>query len=220
MHVGIIMDGNRRYAKKNFLSVALGHQGGFQALNKIVDYCPKYGIDTLTVYALSTENITKRSSEEVSNIFKILIEGARKLKRKLIGEGVRVKFLGRMHNLPDEVVEALNNLMEATKDCSKGLLQVCFNYGGRLEILEAVQLAIEAGEKKITEEIVNKYLYSPLEPDLIIRPGGEFRLSNFMTWQSVYSELYFTDKLWPEFKEQDLKDAVDFYNSRQRRLGK
>lgn len=220
MHVGIIMDGNRRYAKANLLETIIGHKKGVDSLARIVDLCPKYGIDTLTVYALSTENLVKRDQGELTNLFRVMVEAVRQYKRRLIGHNVRVRILGRLQKMPKDLSEAVDDLVVSTKDGAKVLLQVCLNYGGRKEIADAVQKAIDSGEKEITEEVISKYLDSNLEPDLIIRPGGEYRLSNFLTWQSAYSELYFTDTLWPNFSEQDLKLAVDFYNSRQRRFGK
>jgi len=178
MHIGVIMDGNRRYAKQNLVQIILGHRKGVLSLENLIELCPKYNIDTVTVYAFSTENFVNRTQE------------------------------------------AVDSLVDSTKEGTKVLLQLCLNYGGRSEIVEAVQKAVNSGEKEFTEEIISKYLYSCLEPDLIIRPGGEFRLSNFLTWQSAYSELFFTDTLWPDFGEADLVKALDFYNSRQRRFGK
>ena len=219
MHIAVIMDGNRRYAKQNLLQVILGHRKGVLSLEKLIELCPKYDIDTVTVYAFSTENFINRTLEEQNNLFKVMIEAARYYKRKLVGHNVRVKILGKLQKLPRELVDAVDSLVEATREETKVLLQVCLNYGGRSEIVEAVQKALDSGEENITEEIINKYLYSSLEPDLIIRPGGEFRLSNFLTWQSAYSELYFTETLWPNFGEPDLVKALDFYYSRQRRFG-
>ncbi len=219
MHLGIIMDGNRRYAKKNLIEIIQGHKKGVDSLANIIDLCPKYSIDTLTVYAFSTENNHKRGETEVSNLFKIMISSIKKYKQSLIGKNVRVRILGKLQKLPISLQESLNDITESTKQGSKLLLQICLNYGGRSEIIEAVNQAIKDGEKIITEEIISKKLYSNLEPDIIIRPGGEYRLSNFLTWQSVYSELYFTETLWPNFDENDLIKALDFYHSRKRRFG-
>jgi len=220
MHLAIIMDGNRRWAKRNMLATALGHNNGAKALARITELCPKYGVDVLTVYALSGENLIKRSENEVNDIFRTMIEAARSYKRQLVGENVRVRILGRISKLPIDIQESVAALVESTKNCTKLVLQICLNYGGRSEITQAVQKAIDNGEKEITEEVITRYIDSGPEPDLIIRPGGEFRLSNFLTWQSAYSELYFTDKLWPDFDEEELKKAIEFYNSRQRRFGK
>ena len=220
MHIGVIMDGNRRYAKQNLVQIILGHRKGVLSLENLIELCPKYNIDIVTVYAFSTENFVNRTQDEQNNLFKVITEAARFYKRKLVGRDVRVKVLGKLQRLPEELVEAVDSLVDSTKEGTKVLLQLCLNYGGRAEIVEAVQKALESGEKEITEQTISKYLYSNLEPDLIIRPGGEFRLSNFLTWQSAYSELFFTDTLWPDFGETDLVKALDFYNSRQRRFGK
>lgn len=214
------MDGNRRYAKQNLVQIILGHRKGVLSLENLIELCPKYNIDIVTVYAFSTENFVNRTQDEQNNLFKVITEAARFYKRKLVGRDVRVKVLGKLQRLPEELVEAVDSLVDSTKEGTKVLLQLCLNYGGRAEIVEAVQKALESGEKEITEQTISKYLYSNLEPDLIIRPGGEFRLSNFLTWQSAYSELFFTDTLWPDFGETDLVKALDFYNSRQRRFGK
>jgi undecaprenyl diphosphate synthase len=219
MHLGIIMDGNRRYAKANLLEIFQGHKKGVDSLANVINLCPKYNIDTLTVYAFSTENNYKREEVEVNNLFRIMVESIRKYKRNLIGKNVRVRILGKLQKLPVSLQESLDDITESTKQGSKLLLQICLNYGGRSEIIEAVNQAIKEGEKVITEEIISNKLYSNLEPDIIIRPGGEYRLSNFLTWQSVYSELYFTETLWPNFNENDLIKALNFYHSRARRFG-
>ena len=213
------MDGNRRYAKKNLLETFQGHKKGVDSLANIINLCPKYNIDTLTVYAFSTENKNQREEVEVNNLFKIMINSIRKYKRNLIGKNVRVRILGKLQKLPQSLQDSLEDITESTKLGTKLLLQVCLNYGGRSEIIEAVNKAIQDGETVITEEMISSKLYSNLEPDIIIRPGGEYRLSNFLTWQSVYSELYFTETLWPNFDENDLAEALNFYHSRKRRFG-
>lgn len=214
------MDGNRRFAAKSGFSTMIGHQKGMENLVKIAEACPLLGIHTLTVYALSTENFTKRSAFELSNIFRVMKEGIKKFKHKLIGKNVRVRILGTLQRLPIELQDAAENLVESTKEGSKLLIQVCLNYGGREEIARAAQKAMENGEKNITESVLESYLDSDLQPDLIIRPGGEIRVSNFLTWQGAYSEWYFTDTCWPEFKQVDLEKAISTYQERQRRFGK
>jgi undecaprenyl diphosphate synthase len=218
MHVAIIMDGNRRYAKNNLLATIDGHRKGMLTLRKIVESSIKNQVQTLTVYALSSENLLKRSDDEISNIFKVMKEAIVRFKRELIGTGVRVKILGKINNLPKPLQEAMMDLAHATEQGANLLLQVCINYGGRMEIVEAAKKAV-ANNEEINEESINKYLFSKLEPDLLIRPGGEYRLSNFLTWQTAYSELYFTNKLWPEFSELDYIDALNFFRTRQRRFG-
>lgn len=219
MHIAIIMDGNRRFAAANNLARIIGHAQGADNLGKIMQLCPKYGVHTLTVYALSGENLTKRSVDEVSNLVDLITKMARSYKRKLIGQNVRVKIMGKLKSLPSDLQTAVEELVESTKDGTKLLLQICLNYGGRAEIVDAVNNAIASGQTLITEELITQNLYSANEPDLIIRPGGELRLSNFLPWQGVYSELYFTETLWPDFGEAELAKAVEFYQSRQRRFG-
>lgn len=220
MHVGIIMDGNRRYAKEHGFSQIVGHSLGLKNLVNIISKCSQLGVDTLTVYALSTENLKKRDQKEVNHLLGLVIEGVKKYKRQLIGENVRVKILGEIQSLPDKVVKNIDNITEQTKNGSKTLLQICLNYGGRDEIIRSVNKAINAGETIITEESIDKYLDSSLQPDLIIRSGGDLRTSNFLPWQSVYSEYYFTDKYWPEFNQEELVKAIEFFKSKQRRFGK
>jgi undecaprenyl diphosphate synthase len=220
MHIGIIMDGNRRFAKINGLEIAIGHQKGLENLVELAEGCVGLGIDTLTVYALSTENFTKRSKFELENIFRVMKRGIKQFKHKLVGKNVRVRIMGTLQRLPNDLQEAAENLVESTKEGTKLLIQVCLNYGGREEIARAAQKAMENGETIITEAVIEKYLDSSLQPDLIIRPGGEMRVSNFLPWQGAYSELYFSDKNWPEFKLEDLAIAVSNYESRQRRFGK
>ena len=219
MHIAIVMDGNRRYASLNKLARITGHTQGANNLGKIMELCPKYGVDTLTVYALSGENLTKRSLDEVSSLLVLMTNMARHYKRKLIGRNVRVKIMGKLQSLPQDLQIAVEDLVESTKNGTELLLQICLNYGGRAEIVDAVNNAIAQGKTQITEELITQNLYSSNEPDLIIRPGGEIRLSNFLPWQGVYSELYFTDTLWPDFGEADLEKAVNFYQARQRRFG-
>jgi undecaprenyl diphosphate synthase len=220
MHVGIIMDGNRRYAKSQLKDTFFGHDAGAKTLAKLVEWCPKYGINTLTVYALSTENLIKRDATELNSLFKVIVHATNFYKNKLIDNGIKVQLLGKLENLPQALQQGITDLIEDTKNGNNLVLQLCLNYGGRNEIVNAVNKGIENGEKIFSEEILQKYLDSALEPDLIIRPGGEWRLSNFLTWQCAYSELYFSPKMWPEFKEEDFKLAIDTYNSRNRRYGK
>jgi undecaprenyl diphosphate synthase len=220
MHLAIIMDGNRRYAKKNLIKTAMGHQAGVTALNRVMEWCPKYGVSTLTVYALSTENLIKRDATEINNLFKIFTNTIRSYKRKLIGKNVRVKVMGGIKNLPTQLCEAMDGLVESTKNGSELLLQICLNYGGRLEIIEAVNKAIRGGATQIDEQIITNNLYSNLEPDLILRPGGEKRMSNFLLWQSAYSEIHFLDSLWPDITEKEFALVINNYQNRERRFGK
>jgi len=219
MHLGIIMDGNRRWAKLHALETIFGHNNGVKTLDKLLEICPSLGIQTITVYALSTENFVKRSELEIINLVDVISDAALKYKEKLIWKNVRVKVLGEINKVPKKLKSSLLQLVDETKDCSKSLLQICINYGGRNEIIRAVKKTIANGEE-ISEETISKNLDSNLEPDLIIRPGGHRRLSNFLMWQSAYSELYFTDVLWPDFNEAELIKALDYYNRQERKFGK
>jgi undecaprenyl diphosphate synthase len=220
MHVAIIMDGNRRYAKSRNLPAVFGHAMGMRNLVKITKACVKNDIHTLTVYALSTENLIKRNADEVSNILNLIADSIKKHKKMLIGNNVRVKILGKLNSLPEKIANKLDELVDQTKNGKDILLQICLNYGGRDEIIRSVNEAIKNGEKEFDEDTINKYLDSSLQPDLIIRPGGETRISNFLTWQGVYSEYYFSDKYWPEFDEKELKKAIATFNKKERRFGK
>jgi undecaprenyl diphosphate synthase len=219
MHLGIIMDGNRRWAKSHALETIFGHKNGVSTLDELLEICPKYGIDTITVYALSTENFVKRSELEVNNLVDVISGAAIKYKEKLLGKNVRVRVLGELTRIPKKLKDSLHQLVDGTKDCTKSLLQICINYGGRSEIIRAVEKTIANGQS-LTEEIITQNLDSALEPDLIIRPGGHKRLSNFLLWQGAYSELYFTDTLWPDFDEKELRKALDFYHTQERKFGK
>lgn len=218
MHVAIIMDGNRRWAKSKGLKTSQGHLAGAENLGKILEVCPKLGIKTLTVYALSTENLVKRDLSELEALFNMMVDFARKYKRKLLGENVRVRVLGRIKNLPAKLQDALNDMVDSTKNCNKGVLQICLNYGGRQEIVDAVN-NLNAKKQAITEESLTEELNYP-GVDLMIRPGGEQRISGFQLWQGSYAELYFSEKMWPEFDENDLEKAITWFNERNRRFGK
>lgn len=218
MHIGIIMDGNRRWAKNRGLPKSAGHYQGAKTLEKIVSLCPKYEIKTLTVYALSTENL-KRSEQELDNLYKILIDFANKKTSIFQKEGVKAKVLGNLDLLRDDCASALKNLEKETQNGNKLLFQICIGYGGRSEITRAVQKLVESKEA-ITEENIAKNLDSNQEPDLIIRTGGDQRLSNFLTWQSTYSELMFLDKKWPSFNEKDMQKSIEHLQHQKRNFGK
>lgn len=218
MHVAIIMDGNRRWAKNHQFQTFLGHQNGVKTLEKILEVCPDLGIDTLTVYALSGENLVKRSENEIADIFRIMIESLRMKKRQLIGENIRVRVLGKMSGLPQQLQETLAELVDKTKSCTKFVLQICLNYSGREEIVEATKNLVKEG-MEITSENIDKIMNYP-QVDLLIRPGGEMRLSNFLLYKSSYAELYFTETLWPDFDQKELQKAINWYKERNRRFGK
>lgn len=216
------MDGNGRWAKKRGLSRSVGHSAGANTFKSITRYCNKIGIKYLTVYAFSTEN-WKRPKDEVDAIMKLL-------KDYLIDsvnfkdENVKVKFIGDMSRLDSELVELIKKSERDSADATGLCLNVALNYGGRDEIVHAVRSMASSGEIDLTnlsEEQLSEHLYTAGMPDvdLIIRPSGEYRLSNFLIWQSAYAEYWFTDKLWPDFSEKDIDNAVIAYASRDRRYG-
>ena len=220
-HIGIIMDGNGRWAKKRGLPRTAGHAAGAETFRTIAYRCRDLGIPYLTVYAFSTEN-WKRPVEEVSAIMDLLRKYLLEALEKMEKDGFRIRFFGDLEALPPE----LRTLCLETEETgaavagAKYQINVCLNYGGRDEILHAAKLCAAAGEE-MTEENLEKHLYSAgiPDPELIIRPGGELRLSNFLLWQCAYSEFYFCDTLWPDFGERDLDEAIVAYQQRDRRFG-
>lgn len=218
-HIGIIMDGNGRWAKKRNLPRTLGHREGAKTLRKILTYASQRGVKYLTVYAFSTEN-WKRAKEEVDALmflFKTYIKSERK---NLMKNNVRFLVSGRTEGVSDSLLEAIRDLEETTKENTGIVLNIAFNYGGRAEIIDAVNKIINQGKKEITEDSFKEYLYNNIpDPELIIRTSGEFRISNFLLWQVAYSEFYITDLFWPEFDEKAFDDAINSYNKRDRRFG-
>ncbi|MCI6820240.1 MAG: isoprenyl transferase [Clostridiales bacterium] len=229
-HVAIIMDGNGRWAKNKGLPRLAGHNAGMKAMKKIVDHSDKLGIRYLTVYAFSTEN-WKRSIAEVSGIFKLLVAYVNSDLKGLIENNVRVTVLGDYTSLPDDAVKSLEKTLESTKDNTGLQFNIALNYGGRDELKKAVQqIACRVKEGRIapediTEDTVAEYLYTGKayndvpDPELIIRTSGELRLSNFLLWQSAYSELVFPDVMWPDFTPEEYEKAIEDYQSRERRFG-
>ena len=229
-HVAIIMDGNGRWAKNKGLPRLAGHNAGMKAMKKIVDHSDKLGIRYLTVYAFSTEN-WKRSIAEVSGIFKLLVAYVNSDLKGLIENNVRVTVLGDYTSLPDDAVKSLEKTLESTKDNTGLQFNIALNYGGRDELTKAVQqIACRVKEGRIapediTEDTVAEYLYTGKayndvpDPELIIRTSGELRLSNFLLWQSAYSELVFPDVMWPDFTPEEYEKAIEEYQSRDRRFG-
>ena len=225
-HIAIIMDGNRRWAREKGIETKEGHKAGAENLEKIAYYCNDLGVKYLTVYAFSTEN-WKRSKEEVSALMILLKNYLKKFSKNANKENVRIKILGNISNLEEGLKKSINEAVERTKDCTGLTLNVAFNYGGRDEITNAAkQIAKKVAEKEISLDDINEsmfqqYLYTKGEPDpdLLIRPGGELRISNFLPWQLVYSEFYFTDKYWPDFSSEDLLNAIEVFNKRNRKFG-
>lgn len=221
-HIAIVMDGNGRWAKKRGLPRTAGHAVGAETFRKIAYACRDMGIEYLTVYAFSTEN-WKRSQDEVNTIMELLKKYLNELVDTLVEKGVHVKVLGDKTGLSEELQELIRKV-EAISDTieSPYHANICINYGGRDEIVKAAQKwASDPERPPLTEEVFSHYLYSDgiPDPDLVIRPSGEERISNFLLWQSAYSEFYFTDTLWPDFNEKTLRDAISAYQKRDRRFG-
>ena len=224
--IAIIMDGNRRWAKEKHLNVALGHKKGAETVENISRYCNKIGVEYLTVYAFSTEN-WKRSKDEVSALMLLLKNYLKRFSKNANKENIRIKILGDISNLEDGLKKSIEEAVERTKNGTGLTLNIAFNYGGRNEITNAVKkiaLKVKNNElniEDINEDLVaqNMYTEDQPDPDLLIRPGGELRTSNFLPWQLVYSEFYFTDKYWPDFKNEDLLEAIQTFNKRNRKFG-
>lgn len=225
-HIAIIMDGNRRWAKQNKLDVRLGHKKGAETLENIVRYCNKIGIKYLTVYAFSTEN-WKRSKEEVGALMLLLQNYLDDFAKRADAENIKINMLGNKDGLSKGLLTKIEDTVERTKNNTGITFNVAFNYGGRDEIVKAVrQITEDIKQDKIkiediNEELISNKLYTSgmPDPDLMIRTSGEIRTSNFLPWQLVYSEFYFTEKLWPDFTEKDLDEAIDEYNRRTRNFG-
>lgn len=223
-HIAIIMDGNRRWARENNLPDTEGHKAGSDNLQQIVTHCRNIGIKHITVYALSTENWRKRPAAEVKGLFNLLINFAQKKADEYRQSGVKFFVLGNFQAFPRKVKEAVKKILSLAIVDQKIQFNVALNYGGRDEIITAIKQIVKdkIPVNKINEKLISQYLYTKNQPDpdLIIRPGGEFRLSNFLLWQMSYSELYFTDILWPDFGPKQLEKAIYWYQQRQRRMGK
>jgi undecaprenyl diphosphate synthase len=217
--VAIVMDGNGRWASGQGLEVAEGHRAGSRALRPIVETAIDLGIESLTVYAFSTENWT-RSPDEVSALMEIFRETIDRELHDLAKEGVRTRFVGRRDRAPDWLQEKMRELEGATASQSRLALWIAFDYGGRAEIVEAARRIAESGEA-VDEEAFARHLYAPEmpDPDLVIRTSGELRVSNFLLWQSAYAEFVFTDTLWPEFGPDEFRAAIEDYATRRRRFG-
>jgi undecaprenyl diphosphate synthase len=217
--VAIIMDGNGRWAERRGLLVAEGHRAGTKALRRTVEAAIDLGVETLIVYAFSTENWS-RPNEEVASLMEIFGETIERELPDLARQGVRARFLGRRDRAPDELRAQMEGLEDETAHNERLNLWIAFDYGGRAELLEAARRLVEAGEEP-TEESLRAHLYAPElpDPDLLIRTSGELRISNFLLWQLAYSELVFLDVLWPDFGSRELEDALAAYAQRRRRFG-
>ena len=225
-HIAIIMDGNRRWAKSRGLTTKIGHKEGAENLKRIARHANRIGIKYLTVYAFSTEN-WKRNEEEVSSLMILFKAYLNEFAKSANTENIRIKVIGHIETLPKDLQDNVNKAMDRTRDNTGLTLCIAFNYGGRDEIAKATrEIARDAVLNKvnidnINENLISEYLYTKNipDPDLVIRTSGEIRLSNFLTWQVVYSEFLFVNKYWPEFSEEDLEDAINTYEKRNRNFG-
>ena len=220
-HIAIIMDGNGRWAKKRSLPRSAGHAAGSKNFKTIARYCNKIGLKYLTVYAFSTEN-WKRPQEEVNNIMNILRDYLKDAKN-FKDENIKVKFIGNLEPLDEDIKELIADAEHESAEATGLHLNIALNYGGRDEITNAVKKIVSEGIKAedITEDTVTERLYTQgqPDPDYIIRPSGEYRLSNYLIWQAAYAEYWFSDVLWPDFTPKHLEKALDEYNRRNRRFG-
>ncbi len=222
-HIAVIMDGNRRWAKEKKLPSAMGHKKGVESLKATLRACNDFGIKYLTVYAFSTEN-WNRKKEEVDFLMELLAITLTNELAEMHSEGVVISFIGDTTKLSDKLQKILQNSVETTKN-NKGVhLQIAFNYGARDEIVHAVKSIVAKGvnPEDITEDVISENLYTKgmPDPDLLIRTGGEMRISNYLLWQIAYSEIYITKQYWPEFDKNSLSLAIEEFHNRQRRFGK
>lgn len=226
-HVGIILDGNRRFAKKLGLDPWKGHEFGEKKVRKLLDWCEEYDVHELTLYTFSIQNFN-RPKIEFDYIMNLFVKAAKELleSKELDEKNLKIKYVGRKNLLPKEVIEAMDKLEEKTKNKTRYILNLAMPYGGKEELEDAIKLIakeVSTGVLKpedINQEIIANHLYMKSEPDLIIRTGGEKRTSNFLMWQTAYSEWIFLDKSWPEFEKEDFKACLDDYSTRERRMGK
>ncbi len=228
-HVGIIMDGNRRFARELGMRPADGHMKGRDKLEEVIDWCREVGIKILTVYAFSTENFS-RGRDEVLTLMRLFVDNLKKAAddERVHKNGIKIRVIGQRELLPKDVREAIKYAEEKTKDYDGFYFNIAIAYGGREEIINAIkEIATEVKEGKlkvedIDEEVVRKHLYTAdlPDPDLILRTSGEERISNFLLWQSAYSEFYFADIYWPTFRKIDFLRAIRDYQLRQRRFGR
>lgn len=225
-HIAIIMDGNRRWAKKRKLPVKLGHKQGAETLKKIVRHANSIGLKYITVYAFSTEN-WKREEDEVNALMTLLKNYLDDFAKEADTENIVIRILGDLTPLSDELKKSIANTIKRTENNTGTIFNIALNYGGRDEIVHAVkQIAQDIKDNKIEinnidEKLISKNLYTKdiPDPDLLIRTSGELRLSGFLPWQSVYSEFLFLDKLWPDFSNEDLDNAIEVFKNRNRKFG-
>ena len=219
-HIAVVMDGNGRWANRRFLPRVAGHKQGVDALHECVKACAERGVKVLTVFAFSSEN-WERPADEVSGLMELLAKALAREVAQLSKDGIQIHFIGERDSLSDSLKRGFEQAENSTVQNSKLIFNICFNYGGRWDIAQAASKLIAKG-LSITPASLNSEMslaHVP-DPDLVIRTGGEQRLSNFLLWQAAYSELYFSDKLWPDFDAAALDEAIDEFNRRERRFGK
>ncbi len=222
VHTAIIMDGNGRWAKKRGLKRTEGHRKGVETVKRIVKVSVDYGMEFLTLYAFSTEN-WRRSKEEINFLFHLFVTAINEYIPELKENKIRINFIGDAGPLPEFVKRSIQYAFNETANNNRMILNIALDYGGRREIIEAIKKVLSSRKRvKITEETFKDFLYTAgqPDPDLIIRTGGEKRLSNFLLYQSAYSELFFTDTLWPDFTEKEYLEILKDYSKRERRFGK
>ncbi|MEJ2559047.1 MAG: isoprenyl transferase [Anaerolineae bacterium] len=221
-HIGIIMDGNGRWAQRRRLPRVAGHRAGTENIRRVLTACVEFGIKMLTIYAFSTEN-WKRPEEEVKGLMSIFARVIDRELDELHQQGVRLRHVGRLEGISDDLRAKVDRAIDLTQNNDRIILNVAFNYGGRAEIVDAVRRIIRDGipADEVTEDLIGHYLYTADAPDpeLIIRTSGEFRTSNFLLWQAAYSEYYVTTTYWPDFDKEELYKALLAYGQRDRRFG-
>lgn len=224
-HVAIILDGNRRWARRRGLPQLKGHQKGFENIRELAPYIIDRGVKYLSVFAFSTENF-KRTAEEVKYLMDLFVNMFKNECEKIHNENIKIVFSGRRENLRKDVLEAMDYITEKTKNNTKGVFNICLNYGGQQEIADGTKRIVEDVQSgkisidDINEELLSKYMYNELPPiDFLIRTSGEERISNFMIYNLCYSEMYFPEICFPDFDKEEFERAIDIYNTRERRFG-
>lgn len=222
-HIAIVMDGNRRWARKRHLPAIAGHRAGVETIRKTLRAARERGVEYLTLYSFSTENWS-RDPEEVTGLMALLEETIRRETDSLVRDDVRLEVIGRLHELSPGLQRSIAGAVEATSKCAHGVMTLAFNYGGRAEIVDAVRRIVGDGvaADAVDEAAIASRLYAPThpDPDLLIRTGGELRVSNFLLWEVAYAEMWATPVLWPDFSVKDLDDALASYAERERRFGR
>ena len=222
-HIAIVMDGNRRWARKRHLPAIAGHRAGVETIRKTLRAARERGVEYLTLYSFSTENWS-RDPEEVTGLMALLEETIRRETDSLVRDDVRLEVIGRLYELSPGLQRSIAGAVEATSNCAHGVMTLAFNYGGRAEIVDAVRRIVGDGiaADAVDEAAIASRLYAPAhpDPDLLIRTGGELRVSNFLLWEVAYAEMWATPVLWPDFSVKDLDEALASYAERQRRFGR